>query len=207
MKANQLIKGRLYNIASGENSNFYKKDAFLGVGIFESYDPTTEVATFTNVITFKSGNPNGSEVKKCDKFKYFNDKDYINLKNTPPKDFKKYTDEIEKQKKIYEAKVVINQTTKETPQSIIIESKPVTTSEIIDDVNHPPHYTWLKDLCGIEVIDITMHMKFTLGNAIKYILRQGRKIDNSLTQKESIIKDLKKAIWYINKEIETIENS
>ena len=43
----------------------------------------------------------------------------------------------------------------------------------IDNVNHPPHYTWLKDKCGIEVIDITRHMDFCLGNAIKYILRAG----------------------------------
>ena len=39
-----------------------------------------------------------------------------------------------------------------------------------DKVNHPSHYTWLKDLCGIEVIDITRHMDFNLGNSIKYIL-------------------------------------
>ena len=32
----------------------------------------------------------------------------------------------------------------------------------IDNVNHPPHYTWLKDKCGIEVIDITRHMDFDL---------------------------------------------
>ena len=31
-----------------------------------------------------------------------------------------------------------------------------------DRVNHPSHYTWLKDLCGIEVIDITRHMNFEL---------------------------------------------
>ena len=42
-----------------------------------------------------------------------------------------------------------------------------------DSVNHPAHYTWLKDLCGIEVIDITRHMDFCLGCAIKYILRAG----------------------------------
>ena len=39
----------------------------------------------------------------------------------------------------------------------------------LDKVNHPSHYTWLKDKCGIEVIDITRHMDFNLGNAIKYI--------------------------------------
>ena len=32
-----------------------------------------------------------------------------------------------------------------------------------DMVNHPSHYTWLKEKCGIEVIDITRHMDFNLG--------------------------------------------
>lgn len=50
----------------------------------------------------------------------------------------------------------------------------------IDNVNHPLHYTWLKNKCGIEVIDITRHMDFCLGNAIKYILRAGHKQDASL---------------------------
>lgn len=39
-----------------------------------------------------------------------------------------------------------------------------------DSVNHPAHYTWLKELCGIEVIDITRHMNFCCGNSLKYIL-------------------------------------
>ena len=50
-----------------------------------------------------------------------------------------------------------------------------------DNVNHPKHYTWLKDLCGIEVIDITRHMNFCLGCAIKYILRAGHKKDAKVT--------------------------
>ena len=33
-----------------------------------------------------------------------------------------------------------------------------------DKVNHPSHYLWLKDKIGIEVIDITRHMDFDLGN-------------------------------------------
>ena len=75
----------------------------------------------------------------------------------------------------------------------------------IDNVNHPPHYTWLKDKCGIEVIDITRHMDFCLGNAIKYILRAGRKQDASLTDNHKEIEDLKKAIFYINDRIAQIE--
>ena len=73
-----------------------------------------------------------------------------------------------------------------------------------DNVNHPAHYTWLKDLCGIEVIDITRHMDFCLGNAAKYILRAGHKKDASLTDTDKQIEDLNKAIWYIQDEIKRI---
>lgn len=70
-----------------------------------------------------------------------------------------------------------------------------------DNVNHPSHYTWLKDKCGVEVIDITRHMNFDLGNAIKYILRAGKKCLNK-NERASKVEDLQKAIWYINDEIE-----
>ena len=73
-----------------------------------------------------------------------------------------------------------------------------------DNVNHPAHYTWLKDLCGIEVIDITRHMNFCLGCAIKYILRAGHKKDASLTDTDKQIEDLNKAIWYLQDEIKRI---
>ena len=76
-----------------------------------------------------------------------------------------------------------------------------------DNVNHPQHYTWLKELCGIEVIDITRHMDFCLGNAAKYILRAGHKKDASLTDTDKKVEDLKKAIWYINDEIKRITDN
>lgn len=76
-----------------------------------------------------------------------------------------------------------------------------------DKVNHPSHYTWLKDLCGIEVIDITRHMDFNLGNSIKYILRSGHKKEEGYTDKQKTIEDLKKAIWYIEDEIKMLKNS
>lgn len=63
-------------------------------------------------------------------------------------------------------------------------------------VNHPPHYT--SHPSGIETIQITEHMNFCLGNAIKYILRadlKGKKIE-----------DLEKAVWYINREIARVQN-
>jgi hypothetical protein len=60
-----------------------------------------------------------------------------------------------------------------------------------DVVNHPPHYT--SHPSGIECIQITEHMGFNLGNAIKYAWRADLK--------NNAIEDLKKAVWYIQREI------
>ena len=61
-----------------------------------------------------------------------------------------------------------------------------------DVVNHPPHYT--AHPSGVECIQITEHMNFCIGNAIKYLWRADDKND--------AIEDMRKAIWYINREIE-----
>lgn len=79
--------------------------------------------------------------------------------------------------------------------------------QTVDNVNHPPHYTWLREKCGIEVIDITRHLDFDLGNAIKYILRAGRKpieTENKSDFYAGAIQDLKKAVWYLNDKIEML---
>lgn len=64
-----------------------------------------------------------------------------------------------------------------------------------DPVNHPKHYT--SHPSGVECIDITAHMNFCRGNAIKYIWRAG--------DKGNEIEDLKKAAWYVNREIQRLE--
>lgn len=69
--------------------------------------------------------------------------------------------------------------------------------EIFDPVNHPRHY--LEHPSGIECITITEHMNFCLGNAIKYIWRAGLKHDGA-------VEDLRKALWYIEREIERRKN-
>lgn len=74
-----------------------------------------------------------------------------------------------------------------------------------DKVNHPSHYTWLKDTCGIEVIDITRHLDFDIGNAVKYLLRAGRKSEDGYDDKQKAIEDLQKAVWYINDKIKTLQ--
>lgn len=76
-----------------------------------------------------------------------------------------------------------------------------------DRVEHPSHYCWLKKLCGIEVIDITRHLDFDLGNAVKYILRAGHKSEEGYSDKDKAIEDLKKAIFYINDEINNVLNT
>lgn len=60
-----------------------------------------------------------------------------------------------------------------------------------DMVNHPPHYT--SHPSGVECIQITEHMNFCLGNAVKYIWRADLK--------GSGVEDLRKAAWYIEREI------
>ena len=72
-------------------------------------------------------------------------------------------------------------------------------------VNHSPHYNYLKELCGIEVIDITRHVDFDLGNAVKYILRCGHKSEEGYSDKAKTIEDIKKAIWYLNDKLKMLE--
>lgn len=76
-----------------------------------------------------------------------------------------------------------------------------------DRVNHPRHYNWLKEKCGIEVIDITRHLDFDTGNAVKYLLRAGYKSEKGYSNNAKTIEDLKKAIWYIKDKIKTLEDS
>lgn len=57
-----------------------------------------------------------------------------------------------------------------------------------DPIN-PAHYRWLP----VEVIEITEHLDFCLGNAVKYILR--------CDHKGRPIEDLEKAVWYLRREI------
>lgn len=65
----------------------------------------------------------------------------------------------------------------------------------VDPVSAPAHYTQYP---GIEVIQLTEHLNFCRGNAVKYIARAGSKD----TAKE--VEDLRKAIWYIEREISRI---
>lgn len=67
----------------------------------------------------------------------------------------------------------------------------MTNDKSSDSVNHPKHYNQIQ---GVECIDVAEQMSFNLGNALKYIWR--------CEGKGNKVQDLKKAAWYINREIE-----
>lgn len=64
-----------------------------------------------------------------------------------------------------------------------------------DDINHPAHY----NMGRIEVIDAieSWQLPYHLGNVVKYVARAAYKGDR--------LKDLKKAAWYLSREIARAE--
>lgn len=80
----------------------------------------------------------------------------------------------------------------EIPQAKPLDSQ---SSEVEDVVGKPKHYR--TQVPGVEAWDILKHFNYLRGNSMKYLWRAGDKGD--------IIQDLRKAIAYIEKEIELIE--
>lgn len=74
-----------------------------------------------------------------------------------------------------------------------------------DAVNHPKHYT--SHPSGVECIDITKHYNFQIGNAMKYLWRQGLKDEKGLDPVEKQIQDCEKAIWYIQSYINDLKGN
>ena len=66
-------------------------------------------------------------------------------------------------------------------------------------INHPAHYNTGK----YEVIDVIEDwgLGFHLGNVVKYLARAGKK------QNSSELTDLKKAQWYLEREIKRLEST
>lgn len=64
-----------------------------------------------------------------------------------------------------------------------------------DKINSPAHYT----SGGIETIDFieAKELNYNLGNVVKYVSRAGKK--------DNLVEDLKKASWYLNREIKKLE--
>jgi hypothetical protein len=74
---------------------------------------------------------------------------------------------------------------------------PKSLKDAFDTVNHPPHYK----VGGIETIDFieAKSLSYNLGNVVKYITRADHKGNK--------LEDLKKAQWYLNREVQTMEKS
>jgi uncharacterized protein DUF3310 len=72
------------------------------------------------------------------------------------------------------------------------------STQIYDPVNHPKHYT--RHPSGVECIQITEQFNFNRGNAIKHIWRAGEK------EGEDDIVSLRKAQWYLSREIARLQN-
>ena len=68
----------------------------------------------------------------------------------------------------------------------------------MSSVNHPTHY---RSSTGHEAIDVieAWELDFSLGNAVKYISRAGKK------SPEKEIEDLEKALWYVNRRIQKLK--
>lgn len=66
-----------------------------------------------------------------------------------------------------------------------------------DPVDHPAHYGGRDDQYeAIKVIE-AWKLGFCLGNTVKYIARAGKK--------DALLQDLKKARWYLDREIANLE--
>ena len=68
-----------------------------------------------------------------------------------------------------------------------------------ESINHPDHYGGDNIYEAIKVIE-AWDLDFSLGNTIKYISRAGKK------DKSKEIEDLKKALWYLKRKINTLES-
>lgn len=67
-----------------------------------------------------------------------------------------------------------------------------------EQINHPSHYGGENNPYeAIKVIE-AWELNFCLGNVIKYVARAGKK--------QSKLEDLKKALWYLEREISNAEN-
>ena len=104
---------------------------------------------------------------------------------------RKAMDEVEKKAEVGEkpTKLLVQPQYKDAAMKILADN---------DLVNHPPHYR----SGGVETIDFieAKDLNYRLGNVVKYVSRAGRKATDP-------IEDLKKAAWYLQREIAARENA
>lgn len=102
-----------------------------------------------------------------------------------------------------------SKTTSKAPTKPTPMRKPTDLVETRDlAINSPSHYKAEDGLEVIDVIECFVQDRFHLGNAVKYILRAGKKVDTSIlvdptkrdldtAQLRAEIRDVEKATWYL----------
>lgn len=95
----------------------------------------------------------------------------------------------------------------ETFNTCNTDIKPIPERARQNMVEHPSHYTWLKEKCGVEPYEITRHFDNNIGNVLKYCMRHGHKEEEGMSTKEKAIQDLEKALFYLKDEIKMLKES
>lgn len=119
------------------------------------------------------------------------------IKNISESIFKDYKIKLDIDNGVWNWSENVLELVKKSDENIDVEIVEDDEEEPLNDsVNHPSHYTD----GNIEVMDYIedKQLNFARGNVIKYVSRAGKKDRN----KE--IEDLKKASWYLNREIERL---
>ena len=82
---------------------------------------------------------------------------------------------------------------------ILVEAANVAQEETNEkpDAINPPHYQGFSN--GAQVVDITEHLSFSAGSAIKYLARAGKK------DPAKHVEDLEKAAWFVQREIQRVK--
>ena len=108
----------------------------------------------------------------------------------------KHKAEIEAKPKAKARTIVLSESELRLAASLAMARNEKIRMQPADDmVNSPPHYT----TGGIETIDFieAKELNYHLGNVVKYVTRSGHKGDK--------LKDLEKAQWYLNREIDNLK--
>lgn len=99
-------------------------------------------------------------------------------------------------------KNIVNKNSKLKYDSILSPEDVVAHPEMI---NHPAHYRGEEDTYeAIKVIE-AWNLNFNLGNCLKYICRLRNKPSRELSNDEKALEDLKKAAWYMQREVERFQ--
>ena len=122
-------------------------------------------------------------------------------------DLTEFKNEINKKDNKQTVKNIVN-------KKLTVTDKPINYDEIFSPedivghpemINHPKHYGGEENPYeAIKIIE-ALNLNFNLGNCLKYICRLGKKPSGSLSNDEKTLEDLKKAAWYMQREVERFQ--